>query len=705
MKTALGILGRYLLVWLVYLLGLLLASSLVPGFRIETSEPHWWTVLLVLPVQLAALVILLRPLLLLATLPLNSLTLGFPTLFFNGIILWLVAVLNPAIVITHWWNALVGAAVLTVVTTSVVGWLGLDEAYPLYQALIYRLARRFGRQPEEGFSRGVLLLQIDGLSHTSLRRALERGRMPSVSGLLARGSHRLVRWSCGVPSNTPAVQAGMLYGDRFDVPGYRWYDREARQVRVVNNPADVRLLEERASAAGTPLLKDGSCIGSILSGGAAKRLMTVSAVGDGRSGERADFNLFFLSPYAYPRAVLASIWDYLAGFVQAVLGRLFTDRPRLRFNPRRLAQRSVANAFLRETAQFWIKQDMVRGVPVIYSNFVGYDDVSHYSDPDAYDAQVSLAAFDRLLRRLRRLARGRRGFAYDVVLLSDHGHTPSIPFRIIYGHTLEAEIAEVAGAVVREALSPDPVAAHVSVLLREMEHTGTGRFGWAVDRGRATLARISRDRQTPAPAGTISLAEAEIARARVPEPSDRGHDSLLAGSGEPRIVVCVSGSLAHVYFADSREPLHLEQVRQLIPGLVERLARHPGVAFVAASRDRGDAVAIGSGGIRNLITGQIVGDEDPLEPFGETGFWSDELAQLMSYPSAGDLVIQGAWWPERDRVVVFEEQTSSHGGLGGRQVEPFLIVPAWWGTREDDLRSPEALGRHFRANLKRYRPS
>ena len=84
MKTVLGILGRYVLVWLVNVLALLLATSLLPGFSFDTDNPHWWKVALTLPIQLAILVILLRPLMLLLTLPLNSLTLGLPTLFFNG---------------------------------------------------------------------------------------------------------------------------------------------------------------------------------------------------------------------------------------------------------------------------------------------------------------------------------------------------------------------------------------------------------------------------------------------------------------------------------------------------------------------------------------------------------------------------------------------------------------------------------------------
>jgi hypothetical protein len=64
-------------------------------------------------------------------------------------------------------------------------------------------------------------------------------------------------------------------------------------------------------------------------------------------------------------------------------------------------------------------------------------------------------------------------------------------------------------------------------------------------------------------------------------------------------------------------------------------------------------------------------------------------------------VINGAWLADREQVVVLEEQLSSHGGLGGPQTEPFVILPASWRTRPGDLCSPEALHRHVGRHLRR----
>jgi len=671
---------------------------MLPGFQFDTSDPRWWKIALTLPIQLAAMVIVLRPLMIFLTLPLNSLTLGLPSLFFNSAILYLAARVNPAIVISNYFEALVGAVVLTTVSASVVGWLGLDEAYPFFQSLLYRLGRRLVPAEPAAATRGVMILQIDGLSLGSLMNALEHGRMSTVSAMLAKGSYRVTRWQCGIPSNTPAVQAGFMYGTREDVAGYRWYDRAARRVRVVSNPEDLRALEQRVAAAGEEgLLAGGSCINSFLSGGADKRLLTVSAVVESadkrRRGETVDFNLFFLSPYAYPRAVVAALWDYLAGVFWAVSGRLFSTRPRLKFNFKRLAQRAVANTFLRETSLFWLKQDMVRGMPVIYSNFVGYDDVAHYSGPDTREVQGPLAAFDRVLGRLRRLGRKGAAMRYDFVILSDHGQTASVPFRVLYGRTVQEVIADLAGQAVAAETTPDPDASYVATLLVAMGETETGRRGWTGKRGRRTLARIS---QVPTFPGASPARGDGFTEVVVDDPEEP-----ITARGQ--IEVCVSGSLAHVYFADHEEPIHLEAIMREYPGLIEELTDHPGIGFVAASREFGDAVAIGPAGVRNLITGLVIGSDDPLLPYGDQEHWSEELAQLLGYPSSGDLIINGAWLSAENKVVVLEEQTSSHGGIGGPQTEPFVITPTWWQSEAADLSSPENLYRHLRARLSHYR--
>jgi uncharacterized membrane protein YvlD (DUF360 family) len=683
-----GILGRYALVWLVYLLALLLVISLFPGIRIDTTLPAWWIVLLTVPVEFAILVIVLRPLLLFLTLPLNALTLGVPSLLFNALILKWTADVNAALEVTSYPDALLGMVVMTAVATSVIGWLGLDEAYPLVQTVLYRIGRRWGPLHPPGMQRGLLILQIDGLSARSLIRAIKRGRVPTLSALLARGSHQLHRWTSGLPSNTPAVQAGMLYGGRDDVPGYRWFDREAQAFKVVSSSATARELEDRLEASGRlPVLAGGSCISSLLAGGADKRLLTVSAMSGIRPVgrvEQADLNLFYLSPTAYTRALLAGAWHYLSGLILGTIGLLRRSRPRLQRHPLKLAQSGITNAVLRHASLFWLRQDLVRGVPVIYSNFVGYDDVAHFSGPDDYEAMVALAAFDRGLRKLRRFDRRHARLAYDLVVLSDHGQSPSLPFRHLYGQSLGQVVADIVGQAVDQGASAGD-AAYLDTLLHELV-AGVPRRTWAVRRGERTLRRI-RDKRG---SGADQESRAEHA---MPGRTAEGEQS----DERREIAVCVSGCLAHLYLRGEPERLSLELLRERCPGLVPRLLAHPGVGFAVAVLETGEAVALGARGVRNLDTGEVA-DSDPLVGFGDTKLWSRELARLVKGPSSGDIILNGAWLADLGKVVVFEEQTSSHGGLGGPQTSAFALVPAEWNLAPGAITGPESLYEIFRTH-------
>ncbi len=649
------------------MLSLLFATSLLSGFRFDHAVSHWWVSALALPVEMALLMIVLRPLLVMATLPLNVVTLGLPTLFINGGLLYLAARLDRGLVMDRLPDTMVGLSVLTVINSALVGWLGIDETYPFFQSMLHRLGRRFGPPRSPTVRRGLLLLQVDGLSHASLRRALLRGRVPAISAMLARGSHTLHRWHCGIPSNTPAVQAGLLFGSRRHTPGYRWYDRADGRLRAASDSSDLRRLEALAAAAGAPLLAGGSCITSFLSGGATKRLLTLSAQGDPdvarRRAELTDFSLFWLSPFEYTKAMFAAVVDFGAALGWTLIGRLSRRRPRVYRGLKQAVTRAVANSLLRETAHFLIKQDLMRGVPVIYSNFVGYDEVAHYGGADSYEALVSLSAFDRKLLRLLRLVRSGAPIAYDVVLLSDHGQSASVPFARLDGRTLEQLVSGLVGsdsfAVAAGAATPTFVAA----LLAEMAASQVEERRPAATRSRRTLERLRR------------WSYDGPARSAPPSPGPQ---------------VCVSGCLAHIYLTGWDRPAVLPEIEAEHPGLLEGLVQHDGIAFVAARRAGSGGVVIGPRGARNLATGELHGDCDPLAVYGDPDRWAAELTRILASPLSGDLLVNGALLPG-GQVCVFEEQLSSHGGLGGRQTEPFLVAPTEWGLRASDLDSPEAL--------------
>lgn len=102
-----------LLRWLVSALSLLLISYLVPGIEVDGFFSA-----LVAAVILGILNAIIRPVLIILTLPLTILTLGLFIFVINGFMLLILSALMKGIHIQGFWPALAGALIL-----SAVGWL------------------------------------------------------------------------------------------------------------------------------------------------------------------------------------------------------------------------------------------------------------------------------------------------------------------------------------------------------------------------------------------------------------------------------------------------------------------------------------------------------------------------------------------------------------------------------------------------------
>jgi predicted AlkP superfamily pyrophosphatase or phosphodiesterase len=76
--------------------------------------------------------------------------------------------------------------------------------------------------------------------------------------------------------------------------------------------------------------------------------------------------------------------------------------------------------------------DIVEGVPVAYSTFVGYDEVAHHSGIEQPDAFAVLKQHDARLEWLERAVE-QAPRPYHLVVLSDHGQSQGRPFRQRYG--------------------------------------------------------------------------------------------------------------------------------------------------------------------------------------------------------------------------------------------------------------------------------
>ncbi|HTB22086.1 MAG TPA: phage holin family protein [bacterium] len=119
-----GILG-WVTQWLVNACGLALVARTVGGvgLRVDSGTQALLTVLGAAAV-LGLLNILLKPLLLLVTLPVNLLSLGLFTFVVNGLVLWLVAALVPDFSIAGFWTAVWAALCFSAFTLALNALLG-----------------------------------------------------------------------------------------------------------------------------------------------------------------------------------------------------------------------------------------------------------------------------------------------------------------------------------------------------------------------------------------------------------------------------------------------------------------------------------------------------------------------------------------------------------------------------------------------------
>jgi len=524
-------------------------------------------------------------------------------------------------------------------------------------------------------TRAFVVLQVDALAFSALQEVLERGDMPHLARLLQQGEYRLRRWRCGLPSTTTAIQTGLFYGARV-APGFRWYDKATGAPVTSHRPDHMRALEESLSAAHDGLLVGGGVYTSLLSGEAERAVFTVSRVFVRQLQGYLEGTGLLLIFLLRPLRVLRLIHYTLVRFGRRVWAGLRHWKTLLvPLSLLRSLLDAAADATLTEFMTFCVLLDLYRGVPRMYANFNGYDEMAHVHGALHHEARWVLHWIDARLEEIEKLGRESPGASYDVFILSDHGMAPAIPFRIRFGQTLGEFVAQQVHLDVSfDAGAMDAAAARA---LR-------ARY----------LITVLRDSQQYLPPWIRRLVDV----ARRPllaylSPEEPAYDWNL----ESEVVVQASGPLAHVYFRVAAHQMDLPEATLLYAEFMGRLVGHEGIELVAG-RDTGQVVILGrKGGVLTIADEKTeLQGADPLEAFADREYVMRELRHLLQLPTSGDLVLLGRLL-ETGEVITFEEQYATHGSLGGGQDEPFLIYPAALEGELPELDSPEALYRWFKA--------
>src|SRR5829696_7564086 len=273
---------------------------------------------------------LLWPLAIRLLLPVTVLTLGLGALVLNGAFILLVAAVDPGLQVDSLGAAVATAFVLTVVTTTVTSLLAIDDDEPFFRNVVKRQARR-GASAVTSEVPGLLLLEIDGLAHDVILRAMRDGNAPNMARWLREGGYHLTRWETDWSSQTGACQAGLLHGDNDDMPAFRWWEKDRDAAIVTNHPKDAMEIERRHSDGRGLLFSNGASRANIVSGDAVHSLLTMSTAlrrdRPGRIGQ--DYFAYFANPYNLMRTIALSIAEVVSELWSAAQQRRHDVQPRI----------------------------------------------------------------------------------------------------------------------------------------------------------------------------------------------------------------------------------------------------------------------------------------------------------------------------------------------------------------------------------------
>ncbi|MFJ9792843.1 phage holin family protein [Streptomyces globosus] len=656
-RTAGGAAVRVLTVWAVSTLTMLILAGILPDFRLQSGDGASIT-----QAGLAAawgagafglLSALVWPVLVRALLLVPALVLGLLVFFLNGSLLLMALSLVPsgqgrAAPET----AVVVAAAMSAVASATSTALAVrdDEAY---RRRLYRLAARRGRQrraaaPGREPPPGLVLLQLDGVGYEVLREATANGTMPTAASWLESG-HRVVPWRTDWSSQTGASQLGILHGTTFDVPAFRWYEKDTGEVMVCNRPTSAAELQRRAVARtgdGGLLSVDGASRGNLFSGGADQLalVLSVSARRGRANRSRAGYFAYFSDPANAVRTALSFTAEVGREIGQSVRARLRGDRPRVARGGLYPLIRAFATVVERDVVTAAVIGDMLAGRAAVYADLVAYDEVAHHSGPRGRDTDRVLARLDRTLALIARVAE-HAPRAYRIVLLSDHGQSPGETFLGRYGLTLKDLVRAGCGLPVSRRAGRTPSGAEARA---------------------AVLAALHRP-----------VEEGEEAHPR-------------PGRTDP--VVLASGNLAVISFPDVPARATREWIEHAHPALLPTLANHPGIGFLLV-----DGHVLGPGGASAPLSDPAAAQE-LLAAYGPGA--AEAVARTDAFPHVPDIMVNSAYDPATGQVHAFEEQIGSHGGLGGEQGRAFLMWPADLPAPEPGLVGAEAVHRVLRGWLR-----
>ncbi len=491
------------------------------------------------------------------------------------------------------------------------------------------MSRLLGLSKHSDGAPGLVLIQIDGLSHEEIQRALEKGEMPFASRLMRREGYTLRPMYSGLPSNTAAMQGELMYGVPGVVPAFSFLDRTHQCVSRMIEPEAALRVEKELAGKGVPLLCGGSSYGNVYTGGAEEPRWCAASMGWGTAtkapGLLTLMALVLLNLWGFVRTLAFAALEFMLAFWDAFRGAFSGEHvaAEFKFIPARVGVCILMREWITEGA----KMDIARGLPVVHLNFIGYDEQSHRRGPDAAFAHWVLKGIDDSIKRIHTATRKSKRRKYTVWIYSDHGQVKSQPYVNIMGMTLPEKV--------RELYAKTPLVA----VPRK----------W----------RLAQPRRAGEESQRIRMLGGRRLQKFIPVPS---HTNAATHPQQAPVVTDL-GPVGLVYLdsLDGADKRH---------ALGEQLARAGGVPIVIDKHSHH--------GLRGWTAdGEFHLPRDAEKILGDHPYRAlllPDLERLCRHRLSGDLILLG-WKSGITTPVTFAQENGSHGGISPQECTAFFLGP------------------------------
>ena len=655
--------------------------------NIEFTLGNWYNaIIIVIGIYIGN--IILWPVLTRVLMKFIILSFGVGALLINSLIFYIVSFFIPGVSMGMQ-GFIIVPIVMAVSTTLIYSITDFDY----HTRHIKTIETKLSKKIENSGEKGLIILEIDGLSINILKEAIEMNVMPTLKNWIGN-THVLKEWETDLSSQTGASQAGILHGNNKNIVAYRWVEKENNNRVIVSGKlSDAKIIEKRISNGKGLLSNKGTSITNMFTGDSPNPIFTSSRFKILSNFNNKSLEVVFIEAYSFQRIVVLFILEIFVEIKSQIRHWIKNIQPRLRRNLIYSTRRAGANVYVREIATETLIGDILReDFNVAYTSYVGYDEIAHHCGVRDNDVWSSLKQIDLQFDKLKR-AEESVSKNYDFVVLSDHGQSNGATFKQRYGITLANHVMNLLPKDMKTYDKTEFISNH----FKDAYIPQNQQIGTIMDKVEDISDFFSnsdniKDKLPDFIKNIELLDKYQNSLDYITRHEGKTQTSKKASNSE--LIVLGSGNLGLIYLTQWSKRLNYEEIVMLFPNLIPGLVKHPGIGFILVESMNGPMV-IGDNGIYYLNNDKIVG-ENPLRNYGENA--ARHLKRHNTFKNIPDILVNSFYDPVKNEVCAFEELIGSHGGLGGEQTRAFILHPNNWQS-PDELVGAESIYKFLKYNI------